>query len=72
MINDILNDYEEFEFFGNVRTMHLGPNEVLLGAEVNFKDELKVSKLEEIVAEVKAQIKKKMLNSHIFILRVIL
>ncbi len=59
MINNILNDYEEFEFFGNVRTMHLGPDEVLLGAEVNFKDELKVSKLEEIIAEVKMRIREK-------------
>lgn len=57
MIADILDDYDEFDFFGNIRTMHLGPDEVLLGAEVNFKDELKVGKLEEIIAEVKSRIR---------------
>jgi cation diffusion facilitator family transporter len=59
MIVAILEDYNEFEFFGNIKTMHLGPDEVLLGVEVNFKDELKVSKLEEIITEVKDRIKTK-------------
>lgn len=57
MITDILDDYQEFEFFGNIKTMHLGPDEVLLGVEVNFKDNLKVSKLEEVVANIKKRIK---------------
>jgi len=57
MITDILDDYQEFEFFGNIKTMHLGPDEVLLGVEVNFKDDLKVSTLEEVVTDIKKRIK---------------
>ncbi len=57
MIIDILDDYEEFEFFGNIKTMHLGPDEVLLGVEVNFKDDLKVRELEEVVTDIKKRIK---------------
>lgn len=57
MITDILDDYQEFEFFGNIKTMHLGPDEVLLGVEVNFKDDLKVSRLEEVVTDIKKRIK---------------
>jgi len=59
MIRDILSDYKEIDFFGNLRSMHLGPDEVMIGVEVNFKDDLRVKDVETIVAEIKSRIRKK-------------
>ncbi|HHB79915.1 MAG TPA: cation transporter [Saprospiraceae bacterium] len=56
MIHDILDDYSEIEFFGNIRTMHLGPDEVMLGVEVNFKDNLTIAQVEPIVMDIKQRI----------------
>jgi cation diffusion facilitator family transporter len=58
MINNIIDDYKEIEFFGNLRSMHLGPDEVMIGVEVNFKDDLKVKDVERIVADIKSRIRK--------------
>jgi divalent metal cation (Fe/Co/Zn/Cd) transporter len=38
--------------------MHLGPDEILLGANVNFKDDLSVKQIEPIVEKIKADIQK--------------
>ncbi len=59
MISDIIDDYKEIEFFGNLRSMHLGPDEVMVGVEVNFKDDLKVRELERVVADIKRRIREK-------------
>jgi len=59
MISDIIDDYDEIEFFGNLRSMHLGPDEVMVGVEVNFNDDLKVGELEKIVVEIKQRIREK-------------
>ena len=58
MIRDIIDDYNEIEFFGNLRSMHLGPDEVMIGVEVNFKDDLQVKDVEKIVADIKQRIRK--------------
>lgn len=58
MISNIIDDYKEIEFFGNLRSMHLGPDEVMIGVEVNFKDDLTVKDVERIVAEIKQRIRK--------------
>jgi cation diffusion facilitator family transporter len=58
MINNILDDYKQIEFFGNIRTMHLGPDEVMTGMEVNFKDNIPVGELEKIVKDIKEKIRK--------------
>jgi len=58
MINNIIDDYQEIDFFGNLRSMHLGPDEVMIGVEVNFKDDLKVKDVEQIVADIKSRIRK--------------
>lgn len=59
MIDDILDDYNQIEFFGNIRTMHLGPDQVMTGMEVNFRDNLPVGDLEKIVKEIKERIREK-------------
>ncbi len=56
MIRDVLDDYPEIEFFGNIRTMHLGPDEVMVGLEVNFKDDLTIGQVEPIVQDIKKKI----------------
>jgi len=57
MIRSIIDDYNEIEFFGNLRSMHLGPDEVMIGVEVNFKDDLRVGELEKIIKEIKQRIR---------------
>lgn len=56
-IDHVLDEYEEIDFYGNIRSMHLGPDEVILGIEVNFKDDLRVGELEKIVTSIKDKIK---------------
>ncbi len=58
MIKNILKQYNELEFFGNIKSMHLGPDEVLLVLEVNFKDNVTLHELEEIIGKIKKQIRK--------------
>ncbi len=58
MIKDILSSYNQLEFFGNIKSMHLGPDEVLLALEVNFKDNVTLHELEKTVSDIKAKIRK--------------
>ncbi|HFS66754.1 MAG TPA: cation diffusion facilitator family transporter [Flavobacteriia bacterium] len=58
MIKEILSSYDELEFFGNIKSMHLGPEEVLLALEVNFKDNITLHQLEETIADIKNKIRK--------------
>jgi divalent metal cation (Fe/Co/Zn/Cd) transporter len=62
-IIDILKQYDEIEAFGNIKTMHLGPEEIMLGANINFRDNLKIKQIEPIVLEIKHKIK--LANPHI-------
>jgi len=58
LINNILMQYKQIDFFGNIRTMHLAPDQVMVGIEINFADDLRVSEIEKIVSEIKDRIKK--------------
>ena len=67
-VEDIIKQYPEIEAFGNIKTMHMGPHDIMLGASVNFKDDLKVGQIEPIVAELKKRIVTKNPDiKHIFI-----
>ena len=67
-IKDILKEYKEIEHFGNIRTMHLGPEEVSAVMEVNFKDDMKAIEIERIVREIKEKIRKaEPIFNHIYI-----
>jgi cation diffusion facilitator family transporter len=55
-IKDIFKQYNEIEAFGNIKTMHLGPNDIMLGANVNFKDDLTVKQIEPLIKEIKEKI----------------
>ncbi len=62
-IKAILDSYDEIEMYGNIRSMHLGPDDAIVGLEVNFKDDVPITKVEQIVAEIK---KKIFASDHIF------
>ena len=55
-INNIFKEYPQLEGFGNIKTMHLGPDDILLGANINFKDDLSVKQIEPIIKEIKEKI----------------
>jgi len=55
-IKAILASYDELEMYGNIRSMHLGPDDAIVGLEVNFKDDVPVKEVERIVAEIKKRI----------------
>ena len=55
-IENALKKYPQLEGFGNIRTMHLAPDEILLGANINFKDDLSVSQIEPVIKEIKDRI----------------
>ncbi len=55
-IHQILSSYDQIDYFGNIKTMHLAPEEILLGANINFKDNLTVGEIEPIIKEIKERI----------------
>ncbi len=57
-IEKIFQQYKEIEDFGNIKTMHLGPEDIMVGASVNFRDELQVAEVEKKIAEIKGKITK--------------
>jgi cation diffusion facilitator family transporter len=59
LIVEILNSYKEVDHFGNIRTMHLGPTEILITMEVNFKDDLHTTEVEQLTIEIKEKLSKK-------------
>ena len=62
-IKAILDSYDELEMYGNIRSMHLGPDDAIVGLEVNFKDDTPVIEVERIVAEIKKRIHE---SDHVF------
>ncbi len=67
-IEDIFKQYDVLEGWGNIKTMHLGPDDILLGANINFKDDLTVGEIEPVVKEIKQKIVEKNPDiKHIFI-----
>ncbi len=56
-LDAILESYPEIEVFGNIRTMHLGPDTVVVAMEANFRDDLTVPEVEHLIAEIKERIR---------------
>ncbi len=59
LIRDIVDDYKEIDTFGNIKTMHLSPEEVMVAMEVNFNDDIPVTKLESIIHDLKSRMREK-------------
>lgn len=56
IVNDIIGSYKEVRHHGNLRSMHLGPDQILLAVDVNFWDETTAGRIEEIVKDAEARI----------------
>ncbi|MEN8138313.1 MAG: cation diffusion facilitator family transporter [Bacteroidota bacterium] len=69
LLNSVLKKYDkEIEFYGNIRTMHLGPDEAMAGIEINFEDRLTIAQIEPIVLKIKDEIREKSPKfTHIYI-----
>ncbi|MCB0761823.1 MAG: cation transporter [Flavobacteriales bacterium] len=59
VIDDVLKNYKQIKHFGNVRSMHLGPEQVLLTMDINFFDHITAGEIESIVHEIELRIKEK-------------
>ena len=67
-IAEIIKSFDEIEDYGNIKTMHMGPNDIMLGASVNFKDDLTIKQVEPIIKELREKIVLKNPDiKHIFI-----
>jgi cation diffusion facilitator family transporter len=55
-VNQILSDYGQIKHYGNLRSMHLGPDNVLLAVDINFWDSTTAGEIEELVKEIEARI----------------
>jgi cation diffusion facilitator family transporter len=56
-ILQVVRSFPEVNKVISLKTMHLGPDEVLVNLEINYSDELVVDRLEEINDQIEAQIK---------------
>lgn len=56
LVNEIISSYQEVKHHGNLRSMHLGPDQVLLAVDVNFWDQTTAGRIEEIVKDAEARI----------------
>lgn len=55
-LNHVLNGHDEVEKIGNLRTMHLGPAEVLLAVDVDFASNLNSDQVEAAVEQLEKEI----------------
>ena len=53
VITATLKSFPEIDHYGNIRTMHLGPTEILITMEVNFKDNLTTIEVENLTLRIK-------------------
>jgi len=59
IVNEVISSYTEVKYHGNVRSMHLGPDQALLAVDVNFWDQTTAGRIEEIVKDAEAHIQQK-------------
>lgn len=62
IIRDELSSNNNLEYYGNIRTMHLGPDEILVVIEANFKDNFTVPEIEQFTENIKLDLKAKNKN----------
>ncbi|RFC65165.1 cation diffusion facilitator family transporter [Fulvimarina endophytica] len=56
-IQERVGGREEIVAINELRTLHLGPNDVLLTMSVDFQDDVRAGRIEEIVTEIEAEVK---------------
>lgn len=67
-ISNILNGFAEIDQVGKILTLQLGPNSILVALPIDFKDDLTVNEIEDVVDMIKQSIREKLPSaSKIFI-----
>ena len=66
-ILQVLRSFPEVKKVISLKTMHLGPDEVLVNLEINYSDELIVDRLEKINDQIEAQIKNIIPNASVYL-----
>ncbi len=61
-IKKIVNKYSGVEQINEVLTMHMGPDYILVNLSVEFNDEIRTDKLEEVIAKIDREVKGKYKN----------
>ncbi len=61
-IRKIVNDYSGVEQVNEVLTMHMGPDYILVNLSVEFNDDIRAEKMEEVIAHIDKNIKQSFIN----------
>ncbi|MGI9227595.1 MAG: cation transporter dimerization domain-containing protein, partial [Gammaproteobacteria bacterium] len=61
-IRKIVNDYSGVEQVNEVLTMHMGPDYILVNLSVEFNDDIRAEKMEEVIAHIDKNIKQSFVN----------
>ena len=61
-IKKIVNKYSGVQQINEVLTMHMGPDYILVNLSVEFNDEIRTDKLEEVIAKIDREAKEKYKN----------
>jgi divalent metal cation (Fe/Co/Zn/Cd) transporter len=56
-IREVIGDIPEIRECGNLLTMHMGPNDILVNIEVEFVDDLSTDEVEAAVDRIESRIK---------------
>ena len=59
-IREVLNSFPEVERVIDILTMHIGPDEILLNANIEFQDGMTTEQIETLVDEIEAAIRRKL------------
>ena len=59
IIREILRAFPEVERVLELLTMHIGPDEILLNANIEFRDGMTTQEIEKLVDDIEAAIRKK-------------
>ena len=61
-IREIVQGYEEIDQVNEILTMHIGPEYILVNISIDFRDELSIANLEDVIAKMDEQIKQSFPN----------
>jgi divalent metal cation (Fe/Co/Zn/Cd) transporter len=67
MILDSINAYDEVNHVISMKSMHLSPQDVLVALEINYADDLTVSRLEEVNDRIEATIREILPEAKIYL-----
>lgn len=57
IVDEVMKLYDNYEGYGNIKTMHLGPDDIILAFELNLNDDLTVKDVELFIPKVKKELR---------------